>query len=68
MSSYIVNFAKTGTPNGIDEIGRVLPMWKDVSATSDISYLRIGDDIQWIEMDSAKSDFWKSITQKAIRN
>ena len=61
MSSYIVNFAKTGNPNGKDNIGRILPTWKEFSPNSNIAYLHIGDDIQYFEMDSAKSNFWKSI-------
>lgn len=61
MSAYIVNFAKTGNPNGIDSVGRALPLWKEVGASANISYLSITDDIRWIEMDAAKSDFWRSI-------
>ena len=56
MSSYLVNFAKTGNPNGKD-----LPAWKAVGESSNIGCLRISENIQWLEMDLAKSDFWKNI-------
>ena len=58
MSSYIVNFAKTGNPNGEN-----LPEWKDVSATAGISYLDIDDEIKFVEMNPDKADFWTNYWQ-----
>ncbi len=58
MSSYLVNFAKTGDPNGGD-----LPEWKDVASTSEISYLDIGDEIKFVEMNPDKADFWTNYWQ-----
>lgn len=53
MSSYLVNFAKTGNPNGDN-----LPEWKEVGATKNISYLEIGDEIKFFEMNPDKATFW----------
>ena len=58
MSSYLVNFAKTGNPNGEN-----LPEWKDVSATENISYLDIADEIKFVEMNPDKANFWKNYWQ-----
>ena len=56
MSSYLVNFAKTGNPNG-----EGLPVWTASTETDGISYLDLGDTVQWIEMDEAKSNLWMSV-------
>ena len=61
MSSYIVNFAKSGNPNGLDSVRRTLPIWNEVKQNSNISYLHIGDKIQFTEMETAKSEFRKNI-------
>ena len=53
MSSYLANFAKTGNPNGEN-----LPEWQEVGSTKNISYLDIGDEIKFVEMNPDKSDFW----------
>lgn len=55
MSSYIVNFAKTGNPNGDN-----LPEWKDADGTENISYLDIGDEIKFVEMNPDKASFWSN--------
>lgn len=56
MSSYIVNFVTTGNPNG-----NGLFDWKDVASTDTISYLGLGDTIEWIEMDADKNAFWSNV-------
>ena len=53
MSSYLVNFAKTGNPNGDG-----LPEWGEVGSTKNISYLNIGDEIKFLEMNPDKSTYW----------
>jgi para-nitrobenzyl esterase len=40
MSSYWVNFATTGDPNG-----KALPMWTPYDATAE-SYMELGDTVQ----------------------
>lgn len=58
MSSYLVNFATNGNPNGKDSKGNLLPEWKSVNNSRGISYMHIGDDIAWSEMDSNKATVW----------
>jgi len=53
MSNYLVNFAKTGNPNGDG-----LPEWNEVGSTKNISYLDIGDEIKFVEMNPDKSTYW----------
>ncbi len=60
MSSYLVNFAKTGDPNGKDSRGKNLPQWRPFKVGK-ISYLHIGNKIRWDEMNSGKSAFWLSL-------
>lgn len=52
MSSYIVNFAKTGNPNGAN-----LPRWEAFDG-GNFSYLHIGDKINSAEMNAEKVKFW----------
>lgn len=59
MSSYLVNFASTGNPNGRDHYGKKLPLWKAADASKDIAFLHLGDKVRWEEMDHGKSEFWK---------
>jgi|GEM_PF-551688 len=61
MSGYIINFAKNGNPNGHDVKLKELPLWKNVEAGSDISYLHIGDEIRYETMPKEKAQFWKKI-------
>ena len=58
MSSYIVNFAKTGNPNGKDSFGEDLPQWDEVGKSNGISFMHIGDQIQFETMNPEKSRFW----------
>ena len=60
MSSYLVNFAKTGDPNGKDSRGKNLPQWRPFKVGR-VSCLHIGDKIRWDEMNSGKSAFWLSL-------
>lgn len=59
MSSYLVNFASTGNPNGRDHYGKKLPLWKAADASKDIAFLHLGDKVRWEEMNHGKSEFWK---------
>ena len=61
MSSYLVNFAKTGDPNGKDSRGKNLPRWYAFDGSDRISYLHIGDKIRQTEMNASKSKFWLSV-------
>ncbi len=53
MSSYLVNFANTGNPNGgkLDKWG----MYKN----SEISYLEIGDPVSTVKFSDEKFEFWQ---------
>ncbi|HWT26968.1 MAG TPA: carboxylesterase family protein, partial [Mobilitalea sp.] len=53
MSSYLVNFAKTGNPNGTK-----LPKWAAYNKKS-VTYQLIGDKTSNITLSKKKSDFWK---------
>ncbi len=53
MSSYLVNFAKTGNPNGPD-----LPKW-DSYNSAEISYLEIGDPFTTVKFSKEKYEFWQ---------
>ncbi len=55
MTAYLVNFAKTGDPNGEN-----LPEWKSVNQTEWISYLDIGDEIKFVQMNPEKAAFWQT--------
>ena len=48
MSSYWINFVKTGNPNGKDTKGRELPRWEESSA-SDGKLMEIGDECRMVE-------------------
>lgn len=63
MSDYLVNFAKTGDPNGMGSDQKQLPEWKDVASTENIAYLDLGDQIQWVEMDADKAEFWMGVNK-----
>lgn len=58
MSSYLVNFAATGNPNGVNSTGAPLPQWKASNDTEAVSYLELGDTAVWTEMDADTSAFW----------
>lgn len=60
MSSYLVNFAKTGDPNGKNSRGKNLPHW-DAFSGGKISYLHIGNKIRQNKMSDKKSNFWLSL-------
>lgn len=60
MSGYLVNFARTGDPNGKDSLGIMLPTWNDVSSSDRISYLHLGDDVEFESMNQDRSSFWMS--------
>lgn len=51
MSDYLVNFAKTGDPNG-----KGLPEWK--AADGSISYMHLDEDSEFEELDEKKTEFW----------
>lgn len=53
MSSYLVNFAKTGNPNCSDT-----PKWAAYDKNK-ITYHYIGDTTKDVTLSSKKSDFWK---------
>ena len=59
MSSYLVNFAKTGNPNGAG-----LPEW-DSFNSEEISYLKIGDPITTVKFSIEKYNFWKEYLSTA---
>ncbi len=61
MSGYIINFAKTGNPNGLDRTAKSLPFWKEVKPDGTISYLHIGDEIAYETMPHEKSQLWKKL-------
>ncbi len=61
MSSYIVNFARTGDPNGKDSRGKNLPRWDAFNDSGKVSYLHLGDKIHQTEMSASKSKFWLSL-------
>ncbi|WP_051537668.1 carboxylesterase/lipase family protein [Treponema sp. C6A8] len=48
MSSYWINFVKTGNPNGNDTLGRELPMWEESAASGGL-LLEIGDECRMRE-------------------
>lgn len=55
MSDYVANFVKSGNPNGSN-----LPVWSAYTAdTETYSYLYLGDSASEMEMDSAKTAFWR---------
>ncbi len=51
MSDYLINFAKTGDPNG-----EGLPEWK--AADESISYMHLDEDSEFEELDEKKTEFW----------
>jgi para-nitrobenzyl esterase len=53
MSSYLVNFAKTGNPNGDN-----LEKWNPYNS-SEISYMKIGDPFSTVKLSEAKYKFWE---------
>ena len=59
MSSYLVNFAKTGNPNGAG-----LPEW-DSYNSKEISYLKIGDPVKTVTFSTEKYNFWKEYLSTA---
>lgn len=61
MSSYIINFVKTGTPNGTDMQGIPLPLWPKVKRDASIGYLHIGDSIAYKEMTEDKAHLWRKM-------
>lgn len=65
MSAYMVNFAKTGSPNGNDAAGNQLPTWPSVLPHSAITYLLIGDAVAaQTTLDANKSSLWNDyVTQ-----
>ena len=52
MSSYFVNFATTGDPNG-----EGLPVWEEESG-SKVGYMVLGEESAFEKLDDAKADFW----------
>jgi para-nitrobenzyl esterase len=48
MSSYWVNFVKTGNPNGLHKNGSELPQWKESSSCNEM-LLEFGDSVKMIE-------------------
>lgn len=52
MSSYLVNFAKTGDPNG-DSLSK----W-DSGASTGFSYMKLDEDNSMTSFDDAKTKFW----------
>jgi carboxylesterase type B len=53
MSSYLVNFAKTGNPNG-----EGLEKWNPYNS-SEISFMKIGDPFTTIKFSEEKYKFWE---------
>ena len=43
ISSYWLNFIRTGDPNGIDTVGNVLPEWKESSVSGGL-VMELGDE------------------------
>lgn len=54
MTSYLVNFAKTGNPNGCS-----LPEWKQYDSKN-ISFNVLGDEITFETLSKEKTKLWKS--------
>lgn len=68
MSGYLVNFAKTGNPNGTDADGNPLPEWKAVDLNDDITYMNFGDEgTSLVTMDSAKSNVFKTFKESVLQ-
>ena len=63
MSGYLVNFAKTGDPNGDG-----LPEWKAIDASEDVSWLDLGDTVKEEKMTAEKSVLWNHYFQNMIEN
>lgn len=53
MTSYLINFAKTGNPNGTG-----LPKWSEYQDNNKITYHYIGDTINDKTISSKKVKFW----------
>ncbi len=53
MSSYLVNFAATGDPND-----GYLPYWESVKDSPTVSYMYLGDVVEFELMEPDKADFW----------
>ena len=59
MSGYLVNFAKTGDPNGTDKDGNALPEWNSV-ADGNVEFMHFGDDS--ISMDTLGAEKSNALT------
>lgn len=53
MSDYLVNFAKTGDPNGSS-----LPEWK--KADGSVSYMHLGEESAYESMSEERNAFWQA--------
>ena len=64
MSTYFVNFIKSGDPNGNDVDGTALPMWKPYSKSSknEMHFTRDGA-VAKVQEDSSESDFLTFMTR-----
>ena len=61
MSDYLVNFAKTGNPNGAG-----LPAWPAFSDDS-VDLIELGDKVQlYAGMTKEQVDFWKSYFDSSL--
>lgn len=58
MCSYLVHFAFSGDPNGLDPIGNPLPGWRDVEQTDTISCIDLDEEIKWKSMEECRSQLW----------
>lgn len=67
MSGYLVNFARTGDPNGNDIEGNALPTWSSIDPNADITYIHFSDTaIQPETMDTEKSNLWKEYKEQVL--
>lgn len=62
MSDYLVNFAKTGNPNG-----NKLPTWSSYNKkTNRFTYLDLGDKVSQKQLTKAQEKFWKAYYGKLL--